>query len=53
MRLCGVSDCEAHAGGSYTCWSGGPKGNTWVTVLYNGSHLGWVAEKCVNFGRIE
>ncbi|MFJ4558362.1 hypothetical protein ACIP4Q_20075 [Streptomyces massasporeus] len=52
-RKCGVSDCRTHRGGSYTCWSGGPRGNTWVAVLHHGSRLGWVAAKCVTFQRFE
>ncbi|MFD8724095.1 hypothetical protein ACFV2H_40610 [Streptomyces sp. NPDC059629] len=49
---CTTTDCTLNSnGGSYTCWSGGPHDNDWVQVKWNGK-IGWVAELCVEVGRI-
>lgn len=44
------SGCYTKAGGSYTCWSGGPSGNRWVKVAW-GDFYGWVPQSCVRIGR--
>ncbi|MFE0330651.1 hypothetical protein ACWEWI_14335 [Streptomyces sp. NPDC003753] len=49
---CTTTPCtRENNGGSYTCWSGGPSGNDWVKVRWNG-RTGWVAILCVEAGRI-
>ncbi|MCJ0873703.1 MULTISPECIES: hypothetical protein [unclassified Streptomyces] len=49
---CTTTPCTRNnEGGSYSCWSGGPSGNDWVKVNYNG-RIGWVAIYCVEAGRI-
>jgi hypothetical protein len=52
-RKCVLSNCGTGTGGSYTCWSGGPRGNTWVAVYTSGGRHGFVAAKCVTFQRYE
>ncbi|MGW1374110.1 hypothetical protein ACWD6P_07470 [Streptomyces sp. NPDC002446] len=52
-RKCARSDCQLKTGSSYTCWSGGPQGKTWVAVLNAQNRLGWVAARCVTIQRIE
>jgi hypothetical protein len=49
---CTTTPCTRNnSGGSYTCWSGGPAGNDWVKVRWDGI-TGWVAVLCVEGGRI-
>ncbi|MBO0917282.1 hypothetical protein [Streptomyces laculatispora] len=50
-RKCSEDLCQAYSGGSYTCWSGGPSGNSWIGVLDSKNRLGWVAAKCVGVSR--
>ncbi len=52
-RQCVSNTCATKTGGSYTCWSGGPSGKTWVAVLTKNGRLGYVAAKCVTFGRFK
>ncbi|WP_159056498.1 hypothetical protein [Streptomyces yokosukanensis] len=48
----GGGDCiRQEPGGSYRCWSGGPSGNAWLKVRWAGKN-GWVADACVDVGRI-
>ncbi|WP_028802886.1 hypothetical protein [Streptomyces sp. 142MFCol3.1] len=49
---CTTTPCTRNnSGGSYTCWSGGPRDNDWVKVRWAG-RTGWVAIMCVEGGRI-
>ncbi|GAA2644348.1 hypothetical protein GCM10010307_48580 [Streptomyces vastus] len=48
---CTTTPCTGKDGGSYTCWSGGPRDNVWLKVKL-GSRLGWVAGRCVEGGRL-
>jgi hypothetical protein len=48
----GDTSCTIKTGGSYTCWSGGPSGNTWVHVLWGDTYPAWVARECVSIGRV-
>ncbi|MEV5384281.1 hypothetical protein [Streptomyces sp. NPDC052721] len=49
---CTTTPCtRENDGGSYKCWSGGPSGNDWVKVKWDGK-TGWVAVLCVEGGRI-
>ncbi|TWG04753.1 hypothetical protein FHX80_113224 [Streptomyces brevispora] len=50
-RKCAENLCQAYSGGSYTCWSGGPSGNSWIGVLDSSNRVGWVAAKCVGVSR--
>lgn len=48
-RKCYYETCDKITGGSYTCWSGGPSGNTWVTLNIGGTKR-YVAHECVFLG---
>lgn len=49
---CTTTGCTRNSnGGSYKCWSGGPSGNDWLKVKWDGK-TGWVAAACVEVGRI-
>lgn len=52
-RQCVSESCVTKTGGSYTCWTGGPSGRTWVAVLTKNGRLGYVAAKCVTFQRFK
>jgi hypothetical protein len=47
---CTSDRCERQTGGSYSCWPGGPSGDEWFHVKWNGT-TGWVAVSCVEVGR--
>jgi hypothetical protein len=48
---CWVSNCTGQVKGrTYRCKSGGQQFNTWTPLNYG--RKGWVADKCVGFGRI-